>query len=56
MTTEHGDGDLTPIADCRFCRFKADLLLTGRCVPGDVCVAAHSGRQIDRFLRRNNFV
>jgi hypothetical protein len=25
----------------------------GRCVPSDICVTAHSGRQIDRFLRRN---
>jgi hypothetical protein len=40
------------LADCSACPHRA-LLEKGRCVPGDVCVTAHSGRQIDRFLRRN---
>ena len=40
------------LADCSSCRHRA-LLAEGNCLPGDVCVAAHSGRQIDRFLRRN---
>ena len=45
--------DLTPIADCRFCRYRQKLLLMGRCTPGDACVRAESGRQIDRFFRIN---
>ncbi|TBU98822.1 4Fe4S-binding leucine-rich repeat protein [Stutzerimonas kirkiae] len=40
-----------PIADCRDCSFRASLLAAGRCTPGDSCVAAQSGRQIDRFFR-----
>ena len=31
----------------------SELLTTGACVPGDACVRAHSGRQIDRFLKAN---
>ena len=42
-----------PRADCRACAHQETLLTAGRCVPGDVCLVAHSGRQIDRFLRRN---
>lgn len=39
-------------ADCSVCPHRA-LLAEGRCVPGDICLTAQSGRQIDRFLRRN---
>ena len=38
--------------DCTVCPHRA-LLEQGKCVPGDVCLTAQSGRQIDRFLRRN---
>lgn len=40
------------LADCSACPHHA-LLAEGKCVPGDVCLIAQSGRQIDRFLRRN---
>ena len=39
--------------DCGACRHRETELAAGRCVPGDICLVAHSGRQIDRFLRRN---
>jgi len=39
-------------ADCAACPHRA-LLSAGHCVPGDICLIANSGRQIDRFLRRN---
>jgi len=39
-------------ADCSACPHRA-LLEAGKCVPGDICLTAQSGRQIDRFLRRN---
>ena len=45
--------DNTPIGDCSGCSFRRNLLLTGRCTPGDACVAVGSGRQIDRFFRNN---
>ncbi|MGE4405092.1 4Fe4S-binding leucine-rich repeat protein [Pseudomonas sp.] len=48
-----GSEDSTPLADCRDCSFRGDLLPSGRCTPGDRCVAIHSGRQIDRFFRQN---
>jgi len=38
---------------CARCAHAATRLRDGRCTPGDACVAAHSGRQIDRFFRRN---
>jgi hypothetical protein len=38
--------------DCTVCPHRA-LLAAGKCVPGDICLTAQSGRQIDRFLRRN---
>jgi hypothetical protein len=41
------------VADCGRCRHHGTLLAEGRCQPGDICVVAESGRQIDRFLRRN---
>lgn len=44
---------LTPIGDCRACCFRDTLLVQGLCMPSDTCIAAHSGRQIDRFLRNN---
>lgn len=42
---------LTPV--CDLCPHKDTLLVDGKCVPGDVCLIAQSGRQIDRFFRRN---
>ncbi len=45
--------DQTPTADCRYCSYRMSLLLSGRCSPGDICVKAESGRQIDRFFRIN---
>jgi hypothetical protein len=42
----------TPLADCTRCPHRA-LLEQGGCVPGDICIKANSGRQIDRFLRRH---
>lgn len=41
------------LADCSTCVHRDSLRVDGRCVPGDVCLIAHSGRQIERFLRRN---
>lgn len=41
------------LADCSVCRHQP-LLVSGQCVPGDICVTAQSGRQIDRFLKRNS--
>jgi len=43
-----------PLADCNRCSHRDTLLANGKCVPGDVCLIARSGRQIDRFLRRNS--
>lgn len=51
--TDDPSVDITPVADCRACSFQASLLPSGRCTPGDTCVAVSSGRQIDRFFRRN---
>ena len=45
--------EATPKADCSVCPFCETLLPSARCLPGDVCVRAESGRQIDRFLKRN---
>ena len=42
-----------PTADCSACPFRETLRPSSRCKPGDVCVQAESGRQIDRFLKRN---
>jgi hypothetical protein len=42
---------LTPLADCSSCKYRDTLLAAGSCKPGDCCVAAESGRQIDRFFR-----
>ena len=39
--------------DCNSCPHRDSVLAAGRCVPGDICLPAHSGRQIDRFLRVN---
>ena len=47
------ENDLTPIGNCRMCQYRMNLLLGGRCTPGDICIAVDSGRQIDRFLRFN---
>ena len=41
------------MADCTRCVHRDTLLICGRCIPGDICLIAQSGRQIDRFLRRN---
>lgn len=50
---KNSEMDLTPMADCRFCPYRASLLLSGRCSPGNICVRVESGRQIDRFFRVN---
>lgn len=39
---------------CAGCAYFPDYLNQGRCTPGDACIRAHSGRQIDRFLRQNS--
>ncbi len=48
---------ITPVdvrmADCTRCVHRDTLLVSGGCVPGDVCLIVQSGRQIDRFFRRN---
>jgi hypothetical protein len=38
---------------CAGCSFYPDFLNSRRCTPGDACIRAHSGRQIDRFMRTN---
>jgi hypothetical protein len=45
------ESDLTPLADCSHCNYRDTLLVAGSCKPGDCCVVAESGRQIDRFFR-----
>ena len=45
--------DITPTADCSDCPHRKDILREGRCIPGDICVRAMSGRQIERFFRQN---
>ena len=39
--------------DCTRCPHHDTLLAAGQCVPGDICLLAHSGRQIDSFLGRH---
>lgn len=38
---------------CQGCVYAPSLWLQEQCTPGDRCVRAHSGRQIDRFFRLN---
>ncbi|MBV5276502.1 hypothetical protein JZU56_01270, partial [bacterium] len=38
---------------CAGCGYFPDYVHSHRCTPGDTCIRAHSGRQIDRFLRNN---
>src|SRR5574343_1638080 len=38
---------------CSSCSYYPETLNAHRCTPGDACIRAHSGRQIDRFLRQN---
>jgi len=45
------EDDLTPLANCSQCNYRDTLLAIGSCKPGDCCVVAESGRQIDRFFR-----
>lgn len=45
--------DLAPRAHCSGCSHAAELLDAGRCRPGESCVVAMSGRQMDRFFRNN---
>lgn len=52
MMTSQQD-NMTPVGDCRSCRYKGSLLMSGRCSPGDTCIAVDSGRQMDRFLKVN---
>ena len=49
---EHNDRQ-TPTADCSDCPHREDRLSKGRCLPGDTCVRAMSGRQIARFFSQN---
>lgn len=56
MSEHHsGASPLTGVAlaDYATCRHRA-LLATGKCVPGDICVTAQSGRQIGHFLQCNS--
>ena len=48
QTKERPSGGL-----CSHCPLAPAFPEAGRCQPGDACVRAHSGRQIDRFFRRN---
>ena len=41
-----------PEANCADCPHRGSLLASGRCKPGDTCVKAMSGRQIERFFRQ----
>ena len=41
------------MTDCATCPHHEDRLEKGRCKPGDACVQAMSGRQIERFFREN---
>lgn len=52
-STEAQAPDLTPLADCNQCAYRDTLLANEGCKPGDVCILAQSGRQIDRFLKRH---
>ena len=38
---------------CAGCVYYPEFLNGLRCKPGDACIRAHSGRQIDRFMRAN---
>ena len=53
MVTYGQEPDITPTADCSDCPHRNDILKAGRCEPGDTCVRAMSGRQIERFFREN---
>jgi hypothetical protein len=52
MTDRGAHGLRVVAADCAGCHHAA-LLAAGQCAPGDRCVVAMSGRQIDRFFRAN---
>lgn len=49
-----GASPLTEVVliDCKTCSHR-ELLAEGKCEPGEICLSAQSGRQIDRFFRRN---
>ena len=55
MTSEKtaADAGFGKLGLCSGCRYFPDYLNGHRCAPGDACIRAHSGRQIDRFLRTN---
>ena len=55
MTSEKtaADAGICKLGLCSGCRYFPDYLNGNRCTPGDACIRAHSGRQIDRFLRTN---
>jgi hypothetical protein len=42
-----------PLGLCAACSYYPEFPDKQRCMPGDACIRAHSGRQIDRFLRLN---
>jgi Mg/Co/Ni transporter MgtE len=50
--SERAHGLRVVAADCSGCHHAA-LLAASKCTPGDCCVVAMSGRQIDRFFRTN---
>jgi hypothetical protein len=55
MPVHHpGASPLTEVVrvDCTACAYR-ELLAEGKCELGEICVSAQSGRQIDRFFRRN---
>ena len=55
MTSEKtlADAGIGRLGLCSGCSYFPDYLNSHRCMPGDACIRAHSGRQIDRFLRAN---
>ena len=53
ITTISLEVDSTPKADCSNCPYYPELPKYQHCIPGDVCVHVESGRQIDRFFKRN---
>ena len=55
MTSEKtaADAGYGKLGLCSGCHYFPDYLNGRKCTPGDACIRAHSGRQIDRFLRNN---
>ncbi|MCH2221312.1 MAG: (Fe-S) protein, partial [Dechloromonas sp.] len=53
MASDLGQAGVGKLGLCSGCSHYPDFLRAGRCTPGDACIRAHSGRQIDRFLGQN---